>query len=107
MAKNESDYLDSSVQCTGACSRAGGSLMSTQRRVLTAATGIAIGLIALNVSAGEPFFIGLGDLPGGSVGSWARAISADGSTVVGYSHSTASGLPRSSSLKLRPAYGGG
>jgi|GEM_PF-606480 len=34
-------------------------------------------------------FQGLGDLPGGSVSSDARAISADGSVVVGYSNSNA------------------
>lgn len=38
-----------------------------------------------------PCFSGLGDLPGGAVGSIARGISPDGSTVVGASYSAASG----------------
>jgi probable HAF family extracellular repeat protein len=34
-------------------------------------------------NAAEPFFIGLGDLPGGAVHSRAFGVSADGSVVVG------------------------
>ncbi len=36
--------------------------------------------------AAEPFFMGLGDLPGGNTLSRAYGISADGTTVVGHSH---------------------
>ena len=38
----------------------------------------------------EPFFTGIGDLPGGLFGSYAKAISADGRVVVG--ESTAGGF---------------
>ena len=42
---------------------------------------------ARRVTADPPFFMGLGDLPGGQYGSGANAVSADGSTVVGWSFS--------------------
>jgi probable HAF family extracellular repeat protein len=43
------------------------------------------------VLSSAPFFMGVGDLPGGDVLSRSLAISDDGSTVVGYSSSTLSG----------------
>lgn len=54
-----------------------------------AALIIASGFTALPASA-APFFMGLGDLPGGSFSSEAAAISADGQVVVG-TGSTATG----------------
>ena len=42
-------------------------------------------LLAHTAVAQEAFFMGLGDIPGGEVYSDARAVSADGSTVVGVS----------------------
>jgi probable HAF family extracellular repeat protein len=42
------------------------------------------------VHAAQPFFMGLGDLPGGTFNSYATAVSADGSVVVGTGN-TASG----------------
>ena len=53
-----------------------------------------VGLVVLNVfllshpGHAEPMFMGLGDLPGGNFTSSARGVSADGSTVVGFSYST-------------------
>ena len=35
--------------------------------------------------------VGLGDLPGGSFGSYSQAVSADGSTVVGFGNSVSGG----------------
>lgn len=43
--------------------------------------------VTTQVNAGDPTFIGLGDLPGGRFESRANGISADGSAVVGYSYS--------------------
>jgi probable HAF family extracellular repeat protein len=48
---------------------------------IVAAAAVASG----RVEAAPPFFMGLGDLPGGSVSSEALAVSADGSVVVGSS----------------------
>jgi uncharacterized membrane protein len=45
-------------------------------------------LPATGIRAQQPFFTGLGDLPGGTTYSWPWNISADGSVVVGWSHST-------------------
>lgn len=42
-------------------------------------------------SGEEAFFMGVGDLPGGAVGSEARDISDDGTVVVGWSYSASSG----------------
>jgi len=59
--------------------------------LLAAATHLAaISALILAVgepAQGEPMFMGLGDLPGGTVYSYPVGISADGSTVVGYSYS--------------------
>ena len=46
-------------------------------------------------ASAEAMFMGLGDLPGGRVASFANAVSADGSVVVGHS---------SSALALGSAY---
>ncbi len=39
----------------------------------------------------EPYFMGLGDLPGGAVESYPHQLSWDGSTVVGWSKSDGAG----------------
>jgi len=44
---------------------------------------MAVGVV-LPVHGGQPFFAGLGDLPGGDFQTGAYGISADGSVVVGY-----------------------
>src|SRR5690606_6293045 len=46
---------------------------------------LAVALAAAAPAAADPFFLGLGDLPGGSFWSEARGVSADGSTVIGFS----------------------
>jgi len=51
---------------------------------------VSLGLGLLSASAAlavTPSFQGLGDLAGADVSSWANGVSADGSTVVGGSHS--------------------
>ena len=50
--------------------------------------GPIVFLAALFPVEADPFFTGLGDLPGGSIYSRAMGISADGLVVVGDSHST-------------------
>jgi serine/threonine protein kinase/uncharacterized membrane protein len=59
-------------------------LVARERR---AAPGLMLGVLALSAGAGAqvPHFQGLGDLPGGGTYSAAKAVSADGSTVVGHS----------------------
>jgi probable HAF family extracellular repeat protein len=52
---------------------------------------VAVSLIVRSILAGEASFHGLGDLPGGEIRSMAKAVSADGSVVVGGSDS-ASGM---------------
>jgi probable HAF family extracellular repeat protein len=52
---------------------------------------LAVALAAAAPAAADPFFLGLGDLPGGLFWSSAHGVSADGSVVVGGS-SSASGL---------------
>ena len=47
----------------------------------------AVSGLATETSGASPSLIALGDLPGGSVDSLARAVSGDGSTVVGFSES--------------------
>ncbi len=54
----------------------------TIRTALIILSCAAISFAVTSAQAG-PFFTGLGDLPGGEVSSVARAVSADGSTVVG------------------------
>ena len=55
------------------------------REKLALTTCLAIGLGG--AASAAPMFMALGDLPGGSFGTIAYAISADGSTVVGQSQS--------------------
>jgi probable HAF family extracellular repeat protein len=50
----------------------------------------AVLVMAHGASATEPYFQGLGDLPGGAFESVANAVSADGRVVVGYGVSEAS-----------------
>jgi uncharacterized membrane protein len=45
----------------------------------------AIFMTAITVPAQQPFFMGLGDLPGGPFISWATDVSHDGSVVTGWS----------------------
>ncbi len=52
-------------------------------------TGIVALVVATSAHAGTFSFTPLGDLPGGLFDSRAQAISADGSTVVGFSHTAA------------------
>jgi probable HAF family extracellular repeat protein len=49
--------------------------------------------------------VGLGDLPGGGFHSFAHAVSADGSVVVGASTSTASGISDFEAFRWTPATG--
>jgi probable HAF family extracellular repeat protein len=59
---------------------------------VTAAIGLLLSAASpLHAGDQAPFFMGLGDLPGGATGSRAFDISRDGSTVVGYSFSEQSG----------------
>jgi probable HAF family extracellular repeat protein len=53
------------------------------RRFVSIAVGGVIALLGRVAPADEPFFMGLGDLPGGHGYSEAQAVSADGVTVVG------------------------
>jgi len=55
-------------------------------RFLVLAAAIAC-LLPASPAVGAAGFRGLGDLPGGSVGSWATAVSANGRVVVGSSRS--------------------
>jgi len=48
---------------------------------------IVLCVAAASASAAEPAFYGVGDLPGGDTGSYAFAVSSDGSAVVGGSYS--------------------
>lgn len=64
--------------------------INKNRVVLAAAMGGILTLAAPLAQAG-PFFMGLGDLPGGDFFSQATGVSADGSTVVGYSASANGG----------------
>jgi probable HAF family extracellular repeat protein len=48
---------------------------------------VAIGICVSNALADEPYFMGIGDLPGGDVYSVAHDISGNGKVVIGYSSS--------------------
>jgi probable HAF family extracellular repeat protein len=51
---------------------------------------LAVGVVLVTLSGtadAEPYFMGLGDLPGGTFSSYATGVSADGSVVVGRSSS--------------------
>ena len=57
-------------------------------RTLIRVSVVLVGLMFPASSVlGQAYFLGVGDLPGGGVGSQANAVSADGSTVVGGSSS--------------------
>ena len=60
-----------------------------RRPVVVAALLTAAAAGAPAARAGEPFFTGVGDLPGGSNLSSAQGVSGDGSVVCGYSNSSA------------------
>ncbi len=64
-------------------------MMSKCGSIVAVVGALLVGSVA---SAHEPFFMGLGDLPGGDVYSWASAVSVDGGVVVGTSSSTSQGL---------------
>jgi len=53
--------------------------------------GVALVLAVSRTGAAEPILYGVGDLPGGATGSYPRAVSADGSTVIGDSQSSTAG----------------
>jgi len=53
---------------------------------LVSVAGLTLGA---SLSASDPFFTGVGDLPGGTVLSSAQGVSGDGSVVCGYSNSAA------------------
>jgi uncharacterized membrane protein len=54
---------------------------------------LILSTVAPPIGADGPFFQALGDLPGGEFRSEALAVSADGSTVVGWSRGPEPGLP--------------
>jgi hypothetical protein len=58
---------------------------SREHRVARLLLGLACLVLAAAASA-SPMFVPLGDLPGGEFSSFASAVSADGSTVVGGSY---------------------
>jgi probable HAF family extracellular repeat protein len=58
---------------------------------VTTALGLIMALSVPVHADNKPFFMGLGDLPGGATGSAALDISRDGTTVVGWSASEQSG----------------
>jgi probable HAF family extracellular repeat protein len=60
-------------------------LSKLERERWLAGLGVLVAAIAAGPSAASPMFVPLGDLPGGLVYSYAAAVSADGSTVVGRS----------------------
>ena len=60
--------------------------MSGGKRVISVTCALAV--LWVPAAADQPFFMGLGDLPGGAFESFARAVSADGTVVVGWSVST-------------------
>jgi probable HAF family extracellular repeat protein len=65
----------------------------SRRRALRLAISVAIWLAVRygQANAAQPLFMGLGDLPGGTFSSYATAVSADGSVVVGLGSSTPGG----------------
>ena len=46
--------------------------------------GVTAAMTAATLAKAEPFFLGLGDLPGGLFSSMAHGVSADGTVVVGH-----------------------
>ena len=65
--------------------------MSPRRSVRSISAVVAVLVLSAPGNADPPFFMPLGDLPGGTVSSQAFAVSADGLVVVGTS-SSASGV---------------
>jgi hypothetical protein len=61
------------------------------RSNLFAFLAVLLSLTAASMPAPGASFQGLGDLPGGRIGSDAYAVSADGSVIVGYSASPSGG----------------
>src|SRR5262245_5520063 len=57
--------------------------------------------IPLEASLAPPMFRGLGDLPGGEYFSEVSGISSDGSTIVGWSSSAASGVADRQAFRWR------
>jgi probable HAF family extracellular repeat protein len=53
------------------------------------AVALVVVSVAPGVRASDPFFVGVGDLPGGTNLSSAQGVSGDGSVVCGYSNSSA------------------
>ncbi|MFM9994694.1 MAG: PEP-CTERM sorting domain-containing protein [Phycisphaerales bacterium] len=84
--------------------RAGSGVVAVRAALVAGAA--AFGFVGAPCFA-QPLFQGLGDLPGGLTRSFARAISADGSTVVGESSSAKSGLSESASEAFRWTESGG
>jgi uncharacterized membrane protein len=60
---------------------------------------LILSTVAPPIGADGPFFQALGDLPGGEFRSEALAVSADGSTVVGWSRGPEPGLPAQTSFR--------
>jgi probable HAF family extracellular repeat protein len=58
-------------------------------RIVAAGAVPGLALAVALAAAAEPFFLGLGDLPGGSSFSRAWGVSADGSVVVGFDSAAA------------------
>ncbi len=50
---------------------------------------VVLGVVLARPAAAGPFFMGLGDLPGGGFFSGASDVSADGSVVLGLGNSAA------------------
>ena len=68
-------------------------------------SAVAAGLVCVSAARGQDTFRGLGDLPGG-LGSHATAVSADGSTVVGFNYYVApGGLLQNQALRWTQAGG--
>ena len=65
--------------------------MSPRRSVRSISAFVAVLVLSAPGNADPPFFMGLGDLPGGGIFSQAFAVSADGLVVVGVSSSANGG----------------
>jgi probable HAF family extracellular repeat protein len=65
---------------------------STKRVTASKAWLLPLLIYSVAANAAQPFFMGLGYLPGGGFNSEANGVSANGSVVVGRSNSTRSGI---------------
>ena len=65
--------------------------MSPRRSVRSIPVVVAVLVLSAPGKADPPFFVGVGDLPGGVISSQAFAVSADGLVVVGGSSSANGG----------------